>query len=285
MGYSLTLHKENWYQITNDILTYENTCMTINNTTIDRKVFVHGEKIYVNFEGMEGFVEKESKVSLGLDLSVLNYFRDTLYYTPDIFSDYDNATKASIKTFGTYLSAAYPYLNDNNYVLKINIWDKIGEGTFQFEMPFNVVQNEGISVNNQYCDYQTIGLFDPKPRNVITSNKILVEGTFQLYLQGISNFKNIESKVYPGMLLEFTDYQGNTQNSDNVLASISESGIYAKVFNRYFSTNLSLGSEKSEKETETPGEVTAIIFDTKSKAEIEVIIKVILIDNCQVSHY
>ncbi len=222
---------------------------------------------------MKGFIEKDEKVSPGLALYVLSDNEEILYSSQDILSNNKNVDKELLAKFGAYFSAAYPYLNNEKYKLKIDIWDKNGEGKYQFEMPFSIKGNENINVESQKCSYRTYGLFDPTSRNAISENVIVSEKAFQLYFEGITNFKDVEGRVYPSMHFEFIDEVGDSLIVDNILSSVADSGIDAEVFNRYFSTNLYLSGGS---EIETSGKITITLKDTRSEAKITAVIDVIL---------
>jgi len=122
-----------------DGLTSDYIFIYINGKQKNKNTFDLNSKIEIVFDEMTGFHKKDGKAYPGLSMKITADEKEVIADFPDLFDDnkdgFDSSSlslNASFKTVPDYFDTT------KKYKLHIKIWDKNGEGTFTYELPFTI---------------------------------------------------------------------------------------------------------------------------------------------------
>jgi hypothetical protein len=244
-------------------LSCDDVWLSVNEERTDRITFIYGETFYLNFNNVEGFNKVDGTVFPGMLLKVTDEKGDTIIQTDDIYADSVNGINLSPLLIKTNFNVVKPVYSNHKYTLFIKIWDKLGEGTFITETPFNVIENERISIDKNYISYTEIYLYSVDRNKVITDGIIAFNETVHLVFEGLSGFYENNGKVFPGAKVQAND------NSDNPIMYFDD------LFDAYTTTGISSDDFKAriyvkmkftEGKVDNPIHCEATIFDKKRNA-------------------
>jgi len=188
-----------------DGLSCDNVYLSDGEDKISRNSFIYGEKIYLNFENIEGFMKEEDFTFPGMQMFVVKKSGDTVMQHNDLYADDAEGINFSPLVLNANLTIARPMVTNNNYTLYVTIWDKKGEGTFKAEMDFEVVSNDQIIIESNNVSYDNIYLFSAERKKAITDNKIKYNENVYMIFEGLSGFREEGGKVFPGLGMKATD--------------------------------------------------------------------------------
>ncbi|MDO6745556.1 hypothetical protein Q4553_13385 [Tenacibaculum soleae] len=198
----------------------------INGDVDNRNEFIYGEKVYFVFNDITGLKRENGNVFPGLSIDIVKNEKDTVLQYKDLFDNLENGTDLSPLQLQANFTSALPNENNEKYKVFIKIWDKKGTGTFQYELPFSVKENELLNINSSNIDYSNIYLWDETKKSIVTKKEVNVESTLILILEGLEGLDVVENKVFPSFSIEITDNSGNqVLSSSNILEEYRESGI------------------------------------------------------------
>jgi hypothetical protein len=250
-----------------DGLSCENVYLYDGKEKISRKSFTYGEKIYMNFENIEGFKKQEDHAFPGAQLFVLNPSGDTVFKTNDLYADFVDGLNISPLLLQPSLTVASPMHSNNDYTLYANIWDKKGEGTFTAEMGFNVVPNKQIEIESSNVSYDEIYLFSKEREITITDNKAKFNENIYLIFEGLQGFKEEAGKAFIGVSMKIADAEGNALLNEEDL--IGDAGMEISALKSQLAPNFIItGSE-----IKNPVTCDITIWDKKGESRIKAAIK------------
>ena len=250
-----------------DGLSSEEVYLTSGEEKINRNTFTYGEKIYLNFENVEGLKKVDEAVFPGLQLLVLGQAGDTVMKYDDLYADYHDGIKISPLLLKTYLTVADPIHSNNRYTVFVKIWDKKGKGTFTAEMDFSVIANKDIQVENNNVSFDEIYLFSKERDITITDNRAKYNENIYMIFEGLEGFREEAGNVLIGLAMKITDSEGNLILNEDDL--IGDSGIESsEVKSRISPSFIFTGSD-----IRNPVTCEITIWDKKSTGRIKASVK------------
>lgn len=121
-------------------LSCDEIVMEVNGEPAEKTKFALDDNINIIFNDVFGFQEKENRVFPGLSIIIVKNEKDTVAVEPDLFKEMRNGTKDFVPAL--QIQANYSIVplfeKGEKYKAKIKIWDKKGEGTFDYEFPFGI---------------------------------------------------------------------------------------------------------------------------------------------------
>jgi len=191
-----------------DGLSCENVYLSDGEQEINRNSFTYGEKVYVNFENIEGFKKEGENVFPGLRLCVINHQGDTVMIYSDLYADYHDGISISPLLLQSNLTVADPIHSGNEYTLYIDIWDKNGEGTFKATLDFDVIPDEQIIIEKNNISYDEVYLFTMEGNNVIIDDEVNYNENIYLIFEGLDGFQEEGGKLFLGLSIKIWDKDG-----------------------------------------------------------------------------
>ncbi len=203
----------------------------INDKKVSRNTFSYGEKVVFDFNDMVGFKKIGKKAFPGLKLFVVKNGKDTVMTTKDLLDDLVDGTELNPLLVTSHLVAALPYKNNEKYKLHISIWDKKGDGTFIYELPFTVVQNPNLVVKAHGVKFNTTYLWNQTLGQTVADNKISQDEQLILITDGVKGLTIEDGKVFPILSVELIDKNGvKVINDANLLPQYETEGFDAEEF-------------------------------------------------------
>ena len=88
---------------------------------------------------MSGFNKENGKTFPGMSMKIVANQKDTIADFPDLLADLKNGTDLNPLTLNASFTTVPEYFDTTKkYKLYVKIWDKNGDGTFSYELPFTV---------------------------------------------------------------------------------------------------------------------------------------------------
>lgn len=246
-----------------DGLSCEKISLTSADEVIRRNTFTYGEKFYVNFENIKGFVKKGGYVFPDMEMMVFNKAGEKVFEAGDLYSKYPDGLNQSPLTLNANLTVAAPIHSGNEYTLKIKIADKNGKGTFEVSFSFKVNKSTLLMTESNKTSFAEIYLYNPAQEVVILDNSIKLSEEVFLLVEGMKGFKVENGNVFPGMAIKAVDNNGNIILNESDLFSeydktgVAETDFNAQVMSRFRFTGTQIRS---------PVKCTVKISDKKSDA-------------------
>ena len=198
----------------------------INSKVEKRTNFINGEKIEFLFKNVNGLKRKDGNLYPGLSMHVIKNEQDTVLKQLDFFANLKNGTDISILDLKVHFTGSFPSENNETYKVYMKIWDKKGDGTFSYELPFSVEENKLLTINTDKLSYNNIYLWNETKERVITDKNVNVKDKLTLILGGIEGLEIIDNKVFPSFSIELSDNKGTQiMVNDKLLKKYKVSGI------------------------------------------------------------
>ncbi|MCX2680105.1 hypothetical protein OOZ15_09160 [Galbibacter sp. EGI 63066] len=214
-----------------DGISCDEVVIQVNGKNEKRNHFVHGEKVNFVFNNISGFKKEGGKIFPGLSLFITKNEKDTVLTYPDLLKDLKEGTALSPIKLQANFIAVLPYRNKEKYKVKVSIWDKKGEGTFLYELPFTVEENELLNIDSKDINYSHIYLWNESLKQPVLDNQVNQENQLALILEGLDGLTVKNGNVYPVLSIALIDNNGNKIISDsNVLSKYELEGINAEAF-------------------------------------------------------
>jgi len=183
--------------------------LSIDDKKITKTTFVYGETFYVNFKNVSGFKKKGDNVFPGMEITVVSTNGDTAMYYDDMYADKTEGVNISPLFLYTNITVAKPMSSNQKYKLHIKIWDKIGEGTYNTTMDFDIVPNENIAIEkSDKINYDNVYLFS-KQEGTIVQPKIKFNETYYMIFEGLTGFVTENDKANVGLSMKATSTDGS----------------------------------------------------------------------------
>ena len=238
----------------------------INRNVDNRNEFIYGEKINFIFNDITGLKREKGKVFPGLSLFVVKNEKDTVLQHQDLFGDMENGTDLSPLQLQANFTSVLPYENKEKYKVFINIWDKKGKGTFQYELPFSVKKNELLNIEASNIDFTSIYLWDETKKSVVVNKEVSVQNTLILILEGLDGLELVDNKVFPSFAINITDNNGNQiLSNSNILEQYRETGVD---YNTFKNGQLPVTITFSSGQINNPCKLKASLTDFNSERNI-----------------
>ncbi|MBL7111299.1 MAG: hypothetical protein ISS19_05095 [Bacteroidales bacterium] len=185
--------------------------------------------------------------------------------TDDLYGSYTEGMDFSPLLLAATLTVATPMQSDNNYLLSVKVWDKEGTGTFTAKLPFEVVANDQIIIENNQTAYTEVYLFSGNTNQVITDQKVAFDEEVYLIFEGLTGFLEQEGNAYIGMSMVATDNAGHTVlANEDLLESYEETGISVNEIKDQIFANISF----TKGVVTNPVHCEVVIYDKKGETSI-----------------
>ena len=240
----------------------------VNNKTDNRNHFVFGEKVQFMFNNVTGLVKENNLVYPGLSMAVVQNEKDTVLQDSDLLASLEEGTDLSPLLLKAHFVAALPCTDNEKYKVFIKIWDKKGDGIFNFEMPFTVGENELLNIDTKDMSYSNIYLWDESEKLVVVDENVKAKNQMILILEGIDGLEVIDDKVYPAFQIELTDQMGNVMvTNQEILVEYETTGVKYKAFKE---GQLPITITFPTGQINNPCKLTATLTDLKSDKKINI---------------
>lgn len=250
-----------------DGLSCEEVWLSLDDEKIERNTFIYGEIFVIHFSNMEGFAKEDNNVFPGMVMYVLDEAGDTAFQTEDMYASYLNGMNLSPLQLKATLTVGAPMHSNHKYTVVVKIWDKKDKGTFTAEMPFDVKENEKISIEKNNALYDEIYLYSADRDRAITDGVVWFNENVYLIFEGLSGYTEENGKVFPGLKLVATD------NSENIILdypdlfeSYAEKGIDAANFKIQFYITIKF----TEGQLDNPVRCEVLLSDKKGNSVLKV---------------
>jgi len=250
---------------TGNVLSCDDIYLTVKDQKITRNTFVYGEKLYVNFNDIKGFIKENEYVFPGMELTITDLKGDTVFKADDLYADFPNGVNYTPLLLSADIIVADPMHSGSDYTLFISIWDKKGSGTFEAKLPFKIKPNEAIKVEANSVSYNEIYLFSENGNEVITDNIIHYDDNVYVLFEGLTGFKVADGLVFPGLSLKVSDADNNSiLDYENLFTEYSEKGIDPESLAQRVSCHFSLTGSGAK----NPLHCIVSVHDMKSEAKV-----------------
>jgi hypothetical protein len=251
-----------------DGLSCGNISLTMGEEVIRRNTFTYGEKFYVNFEDIEGFVKKNGNVFPDMIMMVMDKSGDVVFQAADLYSNYPGGLSQSPLTLNANLTVAAPIHSGNEYTLNIKISDKNSQGTFMVKFNFKVNPPELIKIEENKVTYDEIYLYSAGNDNVITDNNIGLNEEAYLLFEGLEGFAVDNGKVFAELSISASDAGGKMLlDESDLLIDYDKTGIDAADFK----TQINSKFRFTDGDIKNPVKCAVMIRDKKSDAYVKAI--------------
>ncbi len=249
-----------------DGLSCEVISMEINGRAEERNSFVFGENVNLMFNEMSGFTKENGNVFPGLSMYIVNNEKDTVLSEPDLITDFVPDTGLTLQLQTNFI-AALLHNNDEKYIAYINIWDKKGDGTFSYKMPFTVKDAGLLDVTANQVSNDNIYLWNESDNAPVLDKNINQEDVLMLILEGVTGFKEINGMVFPEFSIELTDKKRNIilKNPD-LFSKYEATGIRMEDLKKQAHARITFQKGR----VESPCTLKAVLKDRHSEKQIVV---------------
>lgn len=214
-----------------DGLGSDDVTIQVNSKIENRNTFIYGEKVNFIFNDVQGLTMENGKVYAGLSMNIVKNQKDTILSHPDLLDNLQEGIDQFPLQLQAHFIAALPFQDLEEYKVFIHVWDKKGDSTFSYEMPFTVEENTLLQINSNGLEYSNMYLWDQTEKLVVTSKNVKSKNQLILLLEGLTGFEKIDDKVHPILSVDVTDNQGNKIISEaNILKEYEDRGINAEEF-------------------------------------------------------
>ncbi len=209
-----------------EVLSADEVYVTTDEEQLKDNTFVYGQKIFTNFENMNGFTTKDDRFYPQMDVIVTSEVGDTVLNVNDLY-DAKKGLSTKLKTLYGELILATPIHSGKSYTAIYNIRDSKGEGVLSSEMDFSVEPNPSITVEESGLSAQEIYLFNTDSRAVNTTGIVFFNDKLQFQFEGLTGYKEVEGFVALGLSIKVVDAKGmqivyNTDAFENTLLTKSQ---------------------------------------------------------------
>ncbi len=246
-----------------DGLSCDNVYLSNGEQKLNGSSFTYGEKVYVNFENVEGFEKIGDNAFPGLQILVVSQEGDTVLQHDDLYAKYEDGINISPLLVQANITVADPMHSNKNYTLHVNIWDKKGKGTYKAKMDFNIVPNDQIKVESNGVSYNEIYLFSLERKATIIDNKAKFNENIYVIFEGLEGFKNEAGKTFIGLSKKVTDADGKVILNEEDL--LGDSWMEATEIKSQLAPNFTL----TNPDIKSPVTCEVKIWDKKSESKIE----------------
>lgn len=207
----------------------------------DNNTFFYGEKVYLIFNDIKGLKKEGEKVFPGLSMFIVKNEKDTVFSKTDLLSNLNSGTELSPLQLKASFSSVLPYKNNEQYKIHINIWDKKGESTFTYELPFIVEESDVLDITSNEITYSSIYLWNESSKKVVLNNEVNRNEKLMLILEGLEGLEQKNGNIFPILSVDLKDAKGKSIiYSDNLFKEYENEGVNAENFKEQIYTAITL---------------------------------------------
>ena len=185
----------------------ERVYLTDGENGLKTRNFRYGQKIYTNFENLEGFEIENGQYYPDMNVYVMSKKGDTILNFPDLYEG--SPIDASINTLNGQVILADPIRSGEEYTINYQILDSKGSGSFSSKMDFKVKADESIKVTKSGLDFNEVYIINGETLEVITNNTMGPNKNVYFNFQGLSGYEVIGDEADLGLKVKVTDANGN----------------------------------------------------------------------------
>ena len=249
-----------------DGISVDDVFITVKEKQTSRSTFVYGEEMLLNFSNVEGWQRENGKVFPGISFVVTSQTGDTVMATDDLYTQYDTeGITISPLRLTTSLVVANPIKSNEEYTIKVKMWDKKSKGTFTAKLSFKVEANKNITIEKYKAECAEIYLFSKDSKKIVI-NEISQNETVYMMFEGLSGFTEIKGMVYPGLAIKGTDKSGNTiVDIPDLFSMYTETGINITDFKEQVSARFNF----EDMQLAPPVKIEIMVWDKKGDAKVK----------------
>jgi len=150
----------------------ENVVIEVNGESVKRNEFVFGEKVNLVFNNLSGFKHLDNKAYPGLSMHIIKNENDTVFSKPDLLESLKDGTDLTPLQLKANFRTALPYQNNEKYKVRIEIWDKKGDGKFIYELPFTIKESSLLNIENNGLEYSKIYLWNETTKQPVLDKDV-----------------------------------------------------------------------------------------------------------------
>ena len=244
----------------------ENVSVNDGEKGLKTRSFKYGQKIYTNFENLEGFEIENGKYYPDMSVWIISKKGDTIMNYADLYKG--KPVDASVNSLDGSVVLARPVVSNMEYTISYHISDTKGNGSFSSKMDFMVVPDESIKVTKNGLDFDEVYIMNAETGEVITDNKVKSNQKIYLYFQGLYGYSETGNEAELGLRVKVTDAAGKT--------IIEEADIFDK---HYFNaTELQSGIAStlviSPGLVDNPWKWQVVLWDKNSDAKLNAVTEI-----------
>ena len=185
----------------------------------------------------------------------------------DLLRNLDNGTELLPLQLQANFIAALPSKNNEKYKVYVDIWDKKGDGKFNYELPFTIKENHILDIENNGIDYSNVYLWNETLKQPVLDNSVNAEHLLILILDDVEGLELINEKVFPIFSIDIIDNDGNIiLSSSNILSDFEKDGINPIDLKKQLTASITF----SEGRINNPCRLISKIKDKNSSKEINI---------------
>jgi hypothetical protein len=185
----------------------------------------------------------------------------------DLLRNLDNGTELLPLQLQANFIAALPSKNNEKYKVYVDIWDKKGDGKFNYELPFTIKENHILDIENNGIDYSNVYLWNETLKQPVLDNAVNAEHLLILILDDVEGLELINEKVFPIFSIDIIDNDGNIiLSSSNILSDFEKDGINPIDLKKQLTASITF----SEGRINNPCRLISKIKDKNSSKEINI---------------
>ncbi len=240
--------------------------MEINGNPENRNEFISGETVNFFFNGVEGLTSENGKTFPGISMWILKNEDDTLLAKHDLLADLVDGTDLyPLVLTSSFRTGLFEVGVDHK--ISILLWDKKGEGTFSYEMPFTVVENDLLNIENNGFEYSEIYLWNETMKIQQFGNEIDINNEYKLILNELDGFEILNEVIKPVLSVELFDNRDSLIISNpNVLKEFETTGVNPDDIKERMALTLSF----TDGEVNNPCKLKVKLKDNNSSKELEI---------------
>ncbi|GEM_PF-934776 len=251
-----------------DGLSCQNVEIEINGKVESRNEFVYGEKVNLIFNDVQGLTKKNGKTFPGMSVYVVSNTSDTVLSEPDVLPEMVEGTTLFPLKLTAFFNALMEYKDGQEYTVHAKIWDRKGDGTFTYEMPFTIVPNDVLTIEENGLEFASIYLWDETEKLVVANKKVNQSSTLMLLLDEVKGMSVQNGMSFPALSLQIVDDSGNEiLFNENLLSQFATTGVREVDLTE---GQLHATITFTEGSISNPCKLKAVLSDLKSDKKIEV---------------
>lgn len=243
----------------------ETISMEVNGRKDRRNSFVYGETVNIVFDGITGLIKEEGKTYPGLSLHIVKDEKDTVMAYPNLLEELEAGADLPALQLQANFTAALPYRGNEKYKAYIRIWDRKGNGSFSYEVPFTVTDAGLLDIKSTAIDYSNIYLWNESLASPVVDKAIDPGHTILLILEGITGLKETKGKVFPALSISLVDNEWNTILSNpNLFSEYVSTGADTIDVKKQVSAVINFQKGR----TKNPCRLKAVLKDQRSEKQM-----------------
>jgi len=252
----------------------EDVQIEINGKTVTRTEFIYGEKIDLVFNDIRGLTKSEGKTYPEISMYIVKNEKDTILHNPNLLKNLMDGTDLSPLQLIANFRTGFPFENEEKYKVVVKIWDKKGDGRFNYELPFTIKKNDLLNIKNSGIEYSSIYLWNKTLKQPVFDKNVSSEYLYLLVLNDIGGLKLKNNKVFPVFSLDLIDNNGRKIISNpNLLSAYGKKGINPQdLLDNQLTSKITFKDEKIN----NPYRLIVNLKDTNSAKAINITTELIL---------